>query len=517
MILNDENQIPIPVVNRKRKRSSSNRQGKKIRLDRKKNKPTTDKRKHKKTKKQDKITLDMVTDDTTIAPNVIIYNGIVDKINDNIVAEEPDIIYNDDIDSKNNHIDESLDDIHKLNPGDKKNIIYTTDVPSKKKSITDHIFLKNKKFTELIPKVTTVVSQKSLNKDIIPGIPSMKRHRPNTLIINDGLQKKTYKRIITPEGSDILQNDNTTTHANNDSIEQDGNNNGSTVVASYLRKIAGEKLTFMNETDIIKKNNEVLTTTAKLLKTITKDIYQKVKNSAIKSEYCKELKHVDIDKLNSEAYCIPTVPRREIMDLLRAPYIAKGERLCRFDKNCESILLYEHVKRKLKETPNIHHQKLPIGPFILREYIPMDVNIRLKEKSIMENKPITEILKDTPIYPCILCCRLSTTCFGINNGSDMDYFSLGIMQNHGNIFGEIGEYKSEYQLTCGNVFNGIIKPILQYDRDHYYPKEYIVEPSDIFSNAKENQKRTTTDILWGWGEIENIIFKGSKHDVENKG
>lgn len=120
--------------------------------------------------------------------------------------------------------------------------------------------------------------------------------------------------------------------------------------------------------------------------------------------------------------------------------------------------------------------------------------VAVKEKTKKEIEAylasINHTLAEGPPNPCILCelaetARLARNC---SNNSPIHNPDLNVVtQRLSNLFDDVGEYASNYQLTCGGNFHRITKPILDFNVNNYLPSSGTVAYAAIevsFSNRE---------------------------------
>lgn len=185
--------------------------------------------------------------------------------------------------------------------------------------------------------------------------------------------------------------------------------------------------------------------------------------------------------------------RTQIVSQIRAPIVTLHERVCREEKNCEGHKMFAQY---IWQTAN-NNQSGPQFPertasFALKEFHTPDITTQIIEKKT-QGTNIMEILKDIPRQPCFFCVLYFVNNLAIQLAKNNQQIEEPmIVQPFSMIFGKPGEYAPQAQLTCGQNFNGLIAPILQYSRSNYVPFLHTIDGID--------------ERVLGWAEIDNIIM-----------
>ena len=167
---------------------------------------------------------------------------------------------------------------------------------------------------------------------------------------------------------------------------------------------------------------------------------------------------------------IPMIPRCKNMQYYRIAIKRYGEFPCVLGEMCKNIYLINYHNSKCS---NENKKSL----FVLREFLTTsEEEERSKLFAANPNRDPHELIQEA--FPkrkwCLLCNRFITHTMALRQGSGVEKSPIRIVQNHGNLFGIDGEYKQNVMLSCGQNFNGLVKPIVGFDRTHYIPHQYDV-------------------------------------------
>jgi len=195
---------------------------------------------------------------------------------------------------------------------------------------------------------------------------------------------------------------------------------------------------------------------------------------------------------------IPDIQRNYLVDFLREPVPALGERPCSLGLHCESVALARAKYHQYGSTgENSAHG------FVLREFLLPEQIVRVY-RAMEQGQSVQEAYEQIPPQTCLLCTRICTQSLAIAQGACFDHqpdlsqqqpqpqpqpqqspkrTTLSdtssassvlqanqalLVQTHGNLFDCEGEYRSDTaMLQAGPHAQGLIKPIVRYHRAHY--------------------------------------------------
>ena len=212
---------------------------------------------------------------------------------------------------------------------------------------------------------------------------------------------------------------------------------------------------------------------------------------------------------------VPTLPlqtRVFLAQFLRAAVPELGERPCMRDDQCVSHRCCEYY-REMHPTAEANYVPLAAGSdaarvesrplassFPNREYL-LQSDLKRVEDALAGSLSHEEAYRGIPSQPCLFCNRVITTI--MNDGESMlreQNKQLVVTQNHYNQFDQPGEYNSRTCLLLGDEgTNGLIKPIVEFDCDHYIRHRYPVQLPD-----------GSHRMVDGWLESDEIIFHGGE-------
>lgn len=193
---------------------------------------------------------------------------------------------------------------------------------------------------------------------------------------------------------------------------------------------------------------------------------------------------------------IEMLPRSYVVDLLRAPSKVLEERPCMFGDKCESHRLWniKNTKYSIKERNRERAKKYPEGkkpyslpeaPFACREFfLPSEDKYIRWERS--KGRPTRLIMADIPRRCCLLCNRYATDQFSNLQKSEIERKQSFIVQSHGNLCNQPGEYIQEVMRSSCYEDSGIYTPSIGYDVEHY-------ELGNVFLWTKRNSDNVDYD------------------------
>lgn len=199
----------------------------------------------------------------------------------------------------------------------------------------------------------------------------------------------------------------------------------------------------------------------------------------------------------------PVLTRALLAPYLRAP--VGDEQACANGRQCVSHALCrwylaEHPEDAVNYAPETNRARDPRGPGGPRRRPRASFACRAfrtpaQESEFAQARAADGGAAQVPLpEPCLLCNRLVTSLLAVRLTMGVERNPIAhVVQNHGVIGNQEGEYRAEHFLASGETMNGLIEPFLPFVRSHYVRTTYtLAEHGEVD----------------GWREIADLIYRG---------
>lgn len=215
----------------------------------------------------------------------------------------------------------------------------------------------------------------------------------------------------------------------------------------------------------------------------------------------------DVDAFEASSAHLPIteeIPREYFHDYYRPARVDLGERPCINGSHCIAITTARQWKDKHPNETQLIPPETPLREWFLhREMAAMGAQVS-------SGRTPGEVYAEQRPRLCIFCVRNMTNTAGAEIASDVDRMTFSnktaqaanmvpmrIVQNHSYIMDREGEYNSQVcQMLCGQNFQGIIKPFVQFNVRFYTPVLHQVHIASTGYNVS----------VVGWADDPSVIY-----------